>query len=250
MTQPTQPSGDDQTNPIDTNRTRPAQRSQTQPMPRSTQQETRGTEHVQPVQGQTPPPQRYRARPPQRAPRPQDSALYLPWWSLMVMLLGVAVIAFGIIGIVLLLGNRSDLPEATPIIRIVTAAPTLAPIAVIENTAPPPATQIIAGGAQTGELALQGPTLAPVIFTPTPVSVQVGGTVRVEGVDEQGLNVRSSPALNGSSILFLADEGEIFNVIEGPTQSDGFTWWRIQSATDPNRSGWAVSNFLTGNSSP
>lgn len=247
--QPTEPSERNDTDRIDTNRTRPAARSQTQPMPRARDPKAQG-QHMQPTQGRTPPPQRYRARPPKTRTRQQESGLYLPWWSLVVMLLGVMVIALGIIGIILLLGNRDTLAEPTPIIRVITSAPTLPPVAIVENTAPPPATEIISGGAEVGALALEGPTLAPVIFTPTPVSVQVGGSVRVEGVDEQMLNVRSTPTLSGSSVLFRADEGSIFTVLEGPTQSDGFTWWRIQDPNDPNRDGWAVSNFLTGISLP
>lgn len=161
------------------------------------------------------------------------------------MLMGVLVIAFGLIGAVYLLRNPAILADPTPIIRIITAVPTQ-PAAQAQPTLAAPGTEVIAGGSTDGELALAGPTLEAIVFTPTPVSLQVGGFAIVEGVDAQTLNVRDLPNLNNSTILFRAEEGEIFRIVEGPSQSDGFTWWRLQDPNNPARAGWAVSNFLEG----
>ena len=190
------------------------------------------------------PPRRGRAR--QR--RDQRGALYLPWWSIAVMLVAVFVVSGGLVGIVYLLGNTGTIgAEPTPIIRIVTAAPTrfVPPEqAVQQPTSVAPATVVIAGGEVPDQLALAGPTLEPIVFTPTPAAVRVGGQILVEGVDEQMLNVRDRPTIRDSSVLFRADEGARFDVVAGPEQADGFTWWRIQDPTNSGRSGWAVSNYL------
>jgi hypothetical protein len=204
------------------------------------------TGHVAPVAGQTRqmPPQAYKQRPPRRKKSVEDNALYLPWWSIALMLLGVIIVAFAVVGGVILLGNSGlFLAEPTPIILIVTANPN-APV-FAQPSPQASSVQIISGGTTTGDLALAGPTLAPVILTPTPAAINIGSRVVVEGVDADTLNVRSDASLNESEILFRADEGEIFNVVEGPAQSDGFTWWRIQDPANATRNGWAVGNFLT-----
>jgi hypothetical protein len=82
-------------------------------------------------------------------------------------------------------------------------------------------------------------------FSPTPVSIRIGSRILVEGVDAQTLNVRDSTAINEQNIVFRAGEGEIFNVIDGPAQGAGFTWWRIQDPNNISRVGWAVANYLT-----
>ena len=194
----------------------------------------------------------YRPRPAQQPGQnnPQDSALYLPWWSLVLMLVGVLVIAFGLVGGVYLLGTQGNTtarnaPQPTAIIRIITAPPDTnsgIPAAPAANL---PATEIIAGGNAPGSLALSGPTLEAVQFTPTPAAIRIDSLIRVDGVDLQKLNVRDVPTISGSSVVFRADEGERFRVINGPRQADGFTWWQIQDTNSLTRSGWAVANYLS-----
>ena len=64
-------------------------------------------------------------------------------------------------------------------------------------------------------------------ISPTPASIRIGSVVIVDGVDLNTLNVRNIASLTNSSILFRADEGSLFNIVDGPQQSDGFTWWQI-----------------------
>ncbi len=227
--------------------------SQTRANPRATQdlpRVERGA-HVQPIPGRDPvrPPTqtalRYPARPrPERRRSARDSSLYLPWWSIALMLIGVVIVSLGLVGLVMLLGNSAGLlTEPTPIIRIITAEPTRL-AGNLPPTAEAPATQIIADGNAGTSLVLAGPTLAAVEFTPTPVPITLGSTVIVEGVDAQTLNVRDVASITASTIIFRALEGERFTIIEGPVQGDGFTWWRIRDANDATRQGWAVSNYL------
>ncbi|GAB5490211.1 MAG: hypothetical protein Phog2KO_04260 [Phototrophicaceae bacterium] len=209
----------------------------------------RGTQgngqHVQPMQGQAP-----RAYPPRpRRPRrkdPKNNALYLPWWSIALMLLGVIIVSLGFVGGVVLLGNSGGfLAEPSPIILIVTAEQSVLNTNNGQGVQQAPSTEIISGQNAPTNLELSGPTLAPIQLSSTPAPVRVGSVVIVEGVDFDTLNVRSSASLTESSVLFRAQEGESFNVVDGPQQSSGFTWWRIQDPNDVNRVGWAVSNFLT-----
>lgn len=208
--------------------------------------------HVQPKQGnhrrQAPAPG-YAPRQGRRRNNPKDSALYLPWWSIVLMLIGVLIVSGLVVGGVILLGNSNDLggflAEPSPIILIVTAD-----VNAINNSSTQPiqqaaSTEIISGQNAPASLDLAGPTLAPVQISPTPASIRIGSIVVVDGVDLNTLNVRSSPSLTESSILFRAEELEVFNVTDGPNQSEGFTWWQIQDPGDINRVGWAVSNFLT-----
>ena len=133
--------------------------------------------------------------------------------------------------------------EAQPIIRIITSPPEDIPTidrssvtnaSVVENTVQTP-----------GTFNLQGPTLEAVVITPTSQPITIGTTIKVEGVGESGLNIRDVAGITtGSTILFLGDEGEQFTVLEGPQQSDGLTWWRIQNPKDLSRTGWAASQYL------
>jgi hypothetical protein len=45
-------------------------------------------------------------------------------------------------------------------------------------------------------------------------------------------------------VLFVVQDGGIFNIVDGPAQADGFTWWKIQNPNDATQSGWAAAVFL------
>lgn len=210
------------------------------------------TKQMSPITQQTQTPTQVQAQVPQGFnPRLQsrqqekNSGLYLPCWSLVLMLFIVAFISTGIIGTIILLGASGlNLGNPTPIIRIITAeAP--APILIVQPSAEAPSTEIISGQNPPTNLQLQGPTLVPVQFSPTPVSIRVGSRVFVSGVDAQTLNVRDSTEINEQNIVFRAEEGAVFNVVDGPQQGSGFTWWRIQDPNDSSRVGWAVANYLS-----
>jgi len=72
----------------------------------------------------------------------------------------------------------------------------------------------------------------------------VGSYVQIVGTDGFGLNIRSSAGLD-SQINFLGLDAEVFEVREGPIESDGFTWWLLVTPVDENRSGWAASSYLS-----
>ena len=89
-----------------------------------------------------------------------------------------------------------------------------------------------------------GPTLQPVIFSPTPRNMAIGEQVTVVGVGITQLNIRNEPGVNGTTIIFRVDDGMIFTIVDGPQFSDGLTWWQIENPSNTQMKGWAASNYL------
>ena len=90
------------------------------------------------------------------------------------------------------------------------------------------------------------PTLTPVT-NPTQAPVQggvfVGGTVVIAGTGGDGLRLRFSPGLE-SKVRLLSSEGEIFEIMDGPQEMDGYNWWYLENPQDRTRRGWGVADFL------
>jgi len=189
--------------------------------------------------------ERGQRRPPERKPpERRDSGFYLPIWSVALMLVIVFAAASGMILLVISLGGQTA-PESGPRIIVVTAAPTQASESSQLLSEPP---TIPAQFEQNIEstlpsLELAGPTLEPVVLSPTPETIGVGKQVAVVDAQDTGLNVRSGPGLN-NEVRFIADNGDSFNVIGGPTQADSLTWWQVQDPADTSRTGWAASSYL------
>lgn len=71
----------------------------------------------------------------------------------------------------------------------------------------------------------------------------IGEKVQVSGTEGRGLRMRKQPGLtHGAS--FIAGEGEIFTLIEGPQREGDLVWWRLQSESNPTKDGWSVEEFL------
>ena len=104
-------------------------------------------------------------------------------------------------------------------------------------------------------------TIIPVpTYTPTPIptrtiipvedptatpetGIQLDGFVQISGTEGEGLRLRENPTL-GASVAYVGLEGEIFSVIGGPVEGDGYLWWQLEAPLNQTRQGWAVSNFL------
>lgn len=206
------------------------------------------TRHVQPLPIYSPQPrgprtQEKRKRPPRDR---RESGLFLPVWSVILMLGIVLVLAFGAVYLIANLGGQTT-PSTAPRVIIVTAAPSEAPpegtqlpSILASPTIPPESDPGLGGPVPTVEFT--GPTLAPVIFSPTPDVIAVGRTVLVSGVDQNQLNVRDEPGIS-TNVIFRVADGYTFTVVDGPQQTDGITWWKVEDTT--GQSGWAASNYLT-----
>lgn len=179
-----------------------------------------------------------------KRPDRKTSGLYLPAWSIAAMLLIVIAIVVALVTLLITLGGGTP-ASGDPRVVIITAVPTETPLPSLATVTPNP-TAIPQGGAAGGttipvpEFALEGPTLQPIIFTPTPLTIAIGVTVRN---DADGLNVREAPGLD-QTILFQAEQNALFRVISGPEQASDITWWKIEDPNDPTRSGWAAADYL------
>jgi hypothetical protein len=180
------------------------------------------------------PPRRYQRRERNRS----DSGMYLPAWSVLLMLVVVFGIAGFIVVLVLTLGGQSN-PTGEPRVVIVTAIPSLTPAGGAQVAGLP--TLPANSGGDASSFGLEGPALPTTVLTPTRQTVSVGKVVRVINVGLAGLNIRSEAGTNGR-ILFQAEEGDAFMVVDGPDQIDNLTWWQLRSTTDESKVGWAVEN--------
>lgn len=206
---------------------------------------------MRPVTPPPPPRQQPPVPPPPKTPRRRarkGGGLYLPAWSILLMLGIVAVTAAAIVGIVLALGG-TPAPQSEPVIVIITSQPqALIPDSQAVNgpgAGEPTATsallpaQVPAGSYPT--FALEGPTLPPVILSPTPLAVAIGASVEIDSDDP--VNVRAGAGID-QQFLFFANRGEQFVITGGPEQATGFAWWQIEDPTDASRSGWIAANFV------
>lgn len=85
--------------------------------------------------------------------------------------------------------------------------------------------------------------------TPTvqllPGVVSLGMTVQVSGTGQDGLRMRVAPGTD-ADVLFLANEGENFTIVDGPVIQDSLIWWKIQSLQETGKVGWSVQDYLAG----
>ena len=73
--------------------------------------------------------------------------------------------------------------------------------------------------------------------------IEIGSYIQVSGTGIDGLRVRVSPGLS-SQVRFVAIEAEVFQVIDGPQNIDGYEWWHLQAPYDETINGWAVAQYL------
>ena len=109
---------------------------------------------------------------------------------------------------------------------------------------------VIPGPTSTPRTA-PSPTLDPAIITATPLpnELTLNGFAQIKGTDGEGLRLRKTPGLEGE-LLFLGFDSEIFGILEGPEEVDGYTWWYLSAPYDDNRAGWAVADFLESIEAP
>jgi hypothetical protein len=108
------------------------------------------------------------------------------------------------------------IPEVTP-----TAAPEVTPTAAPEVTPTATATPVLT------------PTATPEGGIPSPT---VGGRAQVT-TQYQFINLRDGPGLGSETISQLAN-GTVVTILEGPEESDGYTWWKVDDGQ--GNVGWAA----------
>jgi len=76
-----------------------------------------------------------------------------------------------------------------------------------------------------------------------PGVIGVGAYVKVGRTQGAGLRMRAEPSTD-AAVDFVAMDDEVFLVIGGPVEADGYTWWQLRAPYDETRSGWSAQDFL------
>lgn len=204
--------------------------------------EKRGTAELRSPTSEIPPPPGVErpARLRQRERRKSDSGLFLPAWSVALMLVVVFAIAGGVVLLVLSLGGRPA-EGGQPRVVIITAVPSDTPVGGAQDAEPTLPFSVQLDDSPQPTFALEGPLLPTAVLTPTPVRISVGSTVEVINVGASKLNLRRG-AGTANPIVLQVNEGDRFLVIGGPETTENLTWWQLQNLTNSSISGWAVEN--------
>lgn len=169
---------------------------------------------------------------PEKRPQPhaRRRRFTLPPWALLAILIAIAIIlCVSLVLAIRAIRNREGTPTPTP-----TAAPTSAevmPTATVrldQETVEPPTPTVVLPIEGTGEAA-------------PPTEIGLGVTVIVKGTGGAGLNLREQPTTYGK-ILASSKEGSKLTVIDGPRDSDGYTWWKLRMGS--GEEGWGAANWL------
>jgi len=89
------------------------------------------------------------------------------------------------------------------------------------------------------------PTNTPIpANTPSdPNGLSVQKYAQIYGTEGDGLRLRSAPG-QSASVNFIGMDNEVFLIIDGPQEADGYIWWHLESPYDTGRNGWAAENYL------
>lgn len=180
-----------------------------------------------------------------RALRRARNPLYFSLRSLALLLFLVLLISALTLALVFALRREPETAGVAPVIEVVEGQKDQddeIQAAEPKETAMQEVEVILA--AETPEnMVLEGPAIPTVIITNTPIPLRVGARAEVSGVGNDKLNIRNRPSLSESQVLFRESEGKRFDVIGGPQEADGFTWWRVRDRQFQVE-GWAVANYL------
>lgn len=100
------------------------------------------------------------------------------------------------------------------------------------------------GAGATGD-ATGGPETADVQATPGADGV-IGQTATV---NSENVNLRAEAATT-ADVVDQVSSGVEVEVIGGPVEGEGYTWYQVQVTTDGGPSGWMASDFLDGLTQP
>ena len=176
-------------------------------------------------------------------------------WLLGGLMLGMVLTLILIVG-GLFTRNRRQMPdEVIPFLTIIPApsvTPTSEPsrtpeIAVLTPTSTPgPTYSGEIGQGQLVEIAGRDEIhRSPGLWFEV---VAVDGD-EIFGTGGDNLRLRVRPGLD-ATIASLGVESEVFEVLDGPREMDGYAWWHLRNPYNTDKTGWAVSVYLRPISSP
>lgn len=165
-------------------------------------------------------------------PKPQAKRrrVTLPPWALLAILVGIIIVLC--VGLVLIVrairgggDDETPTPVATATVMPTETQPPIAPTEVLTQTPTPT-------------------VVLPIGETPTPVSpteIGPGATVLVQGTLGAGLNLRAEPSTTAQLVTNVKD-GVALTVLEGPEETGGYVWWKLQTAD--GQEGWGAADWL------
>jgi uncharacterized protein YraI len=75
-----------------------------------------------------------------------------------------------------------------------------------------------------------------------PQEIAIGVHVQVSDTGGGDLSFRAGPGTDYAR-LKIVTEGTVLKVLDGPSEADGYVWWRLQDVSD-GMVGWAVADYL------
>ena len=164
------------------------------------------------------------------APQAKRPRVLLPPWALLALL--VALVILVCVSLVLIIrairnGGQDELPTPLP-----TIAAAVSPTATVSLVTPASAIT------PTNTVVLPIDTQEP---TPLPTEIGPGALVIVQGTGDAGLNLREQPTTY-ASIVGNASDDTVLTVLEGPSEADGYVWWRLQAPDGTE--GWGAEDWL------
>jgi len=72
----------------------------------------------------------------------------------------------------------------------------------------------------------------------------IGAFVQIMNTQGAGLKIRSNPG-TGDKVFFVGMDGDLFTIVDGPDEKNGYSWWKLQGYSDKNLEGWAAADYLT-----
>jgi hypothetical protein len=159
-------------------------------------------------------------RPTRRRRRPPTEGA--PAW-VVGLAVGALLAVIILLVVAFVFSRRSAQAEPTPTVNVVTPTPTLIPRPTATTPAEMTATPEVGATEE-----------APVTAPPSEV-IAIDGYVRVAA--QAGLSLRQSPNTGGALVVIL-DFGTQLQVIGGPQEADGYTWWQLR--LDDGREGWSA----------
>jgi hypothetical protein len=115
--------------------------------------------------------------------------------------------------------------------------PLVVPGASWEGNTPPLVARVTADEVAPASAPARPDQTPPTLAAP---ALTVGATARVVGTDGATLRGRATPSRE-AIILARFDEGAVVEVIDGPVEAEGLTWWRVRGSAGE---GWCAADFL------
>jgi hypothetical protein len=96
------------------------------------------------------------------------------------------------------------------------------------------------------------PTQAPTAAQQEPIpmgNIKIGDYVQVTGTGGDGLRLHETAGV-ASKVNYIAIDTEVFKVMDGPVDADGYIWWHLQDPYTDDVVGWGVANYLAVDQNP